>query len=254
MRITILLLLSCILSGCVTESDGVLFSRDVDKPKAIKSHVDAASQYLREGDATSALRHLRKAQVLDPNSQQVHASLAVAFELTQDYDLAEKHHKKAIRIKGDRQTSTLNNYGVFLYKRGRYAEAKKQLVKVVADALYERRASAFASLGLCELRLNEPVLASKAFKRALALDRRNGTALIELATLALKNNNVALAQRYNQQYSLGNRVSPRSLILGIQIADVNGNDQQFNENAKTLKTLYPQSAEYARFLRQYKRD
>lgn len=254
MRIVILLLLSSLISGCVTESDGVLFSRDVDKPKAIKSHVEAASQYLREGDATAALRHLRKAQVLDPNSQQVHAALAVSFELTQDYDLAEKHHKKAIRIKGDRQTSTINNYGVFLYKQGRFADAKKQLKKVVNDALYARRAAAFTSLGLCDLRLEQPAAAKKSFKRALALDRRNRTALIELATLALAENDVVLAKRYYQNYSIGNRVTPRSLILGIQIAEVTGDDQLRIDNAKALKTLYPQSAEYARYLRQYKRD
>ena len=254
MRLVILLLIACSLSACVTESDGVLFSRDVDKPKAIKSHVDAASQYLREGDATGALRHLRKAQVLDPNSQQVHAALAVSFELTQDFDLAEKHHKKAIRIKGESQTSAINNYSVFLYKQGRFDEAKKQLEKVVNDALYARRGAAFSTLGLCELKLDNGTAAAKAFKRALALDRQNGTALIELAVLALNANNAALAQRYYDKYSLGNRVTPRSLLLGIQIAEQTGKNQQTIDNAKTLKTLYPQSAEYARYLRQYKRD
>lgn len=254
MRIAIALVVIGLLSACVTESDGVLFSREVDKPKAIKSHVDAASQYLRDGNAAAALRHLRKAQTLDQNSPQVHAALAVAFELTQDFDLAEKHHKKAIRIKGETQTSAVNNYGVYLYKRGQYAEAKKQLEKVVDDALYVRRAAAFASLGLTELRLQDNDAAIAAFRRALALDRQNGTALIELSTLALAANNIAQAKRYYSVYSLGNRVTPRSLLLGIQIADVTGDTQLRNDNAKTLKALYPQSAEYARYVRQYQRD
>ncbi len=251
-----------LLSACVTSTQTPLTltnksvsAKKIDKIKAIESHVSAASQYLRTRDAENAMRHLRKALDIDPDSPQVHGAMAYAFELTRDNDLAEKHHRKAIRIKNDKQTAMVNNYGVFLFKQGRYAEAKKQLTKAVADVLYPRRSSAFATLGLTEQRLANTETAEHAFERSLALDRRNGTALIELAAINLQKGHVVKAKQYYDSYRyLNNNLSPRSLLVGIDIASVTLDKSTLASNALSLKNLFPQSAEYAEYLRRYSND
>jgi type IV pilus assembly protein PilF len=191
---TLTLLLASTLSGCVTTTESSAFTKNSTPEKALRSHVDAAYDYLRRGDFENARRHLRNAEEIDPGDASLHNAMAYSYELSGDIDLADKSYRKAISLDGS-LTSARNNYGVFLFKQERYKEARAQFKKVVNDTLYSRRGAAFNSLGVCESKLENYNDAKIAFERALDLDRVNRTPLLELASVGIKLNDFEYARK-----------------------------------------------------------
>lgn len=252
MMIRSLLLASALfVGGCVTTTEDGSIVQEYDQDKALQASINAANQYLKVRDADNALRHLRKAAKLDQSDPRVQIGMAYAFELTQDYALAEQHYQRAIKAGGENITSARNNYATFLAKQGRFLDAKLQLDKVVSDVLYPNRSAAFTTLGICEQRLNNNEAAEKAFSRAINLDRRNVTASLELADLQLQRGDIQRAMvNYNTYRYLG-RTTPRGLLIGIKLAKATGKDSEAASQALALKNMFPNSAQYAEYLKEY---
>lgn len=241
------------LGGCVTETTHSIYSKEFSADAAVESHTDAAMEYLRKGDTENAVRHLRTAHDIDSGSPLVNNGLALAFQMSGEIELAEKHYKAALRA--DRNmTAARNNYGVFLYGQGRYDDACQQMRRVIKDTLYEGRTDAFYNLGQCELRLGDVAAAEEAFVRTVALNRTHGPALLELAEISLRQSDYAEAQRYYQSYNMVAEPSPRSLYVGIQLADYFGEHDSRASYALALKNLYPYSEEYIRYKRELSND
>ena len=247
------LLLSSLLlvASCITTTEDGSIVPGFDQEKALQASISAANQYLKVQDSENALRHLRKAAKIDESDPRVQSGMAYSFELTQDYALAEKHYQKAIKSGGENVTSFRNNYATFLAKQGRYQEAKEQLTHVVNDVLYPNRSAAFTTLGLCETRLDNSLAAEKAFSRAISLDRRNVTASLELADLQLQRGDVQSAQANYNTYRYLGRTSPKGLWVGIKLAKAIGNDSEAASQAMALKNMFPRSAQYAEYLKEY---
>lgn len=241
-------------SGCVTETTHSVYSKEVTREGAVDSHVAAAMQYLREGDHDNALRHLKKANELDDHSATVNNGLALAFQMSGEKSLAEKHYKEALRADNS-FTAARNNYAVFLYGEGRYDDACSQLKKVVGDTLYAGRPDAFVNLAKCELRRGRVDDAEEALTRALALNRMNASALLEMVDIKLDRGDYVGAHQYYQTFQLLKpQQSSRSLYLGIQLADYFGEQDQLASYAMALKSLYPHSEEYVRYRKEFSDD
>lgn len=240
------LLSAMLLAACVTETHHSVYSKEVTKDSAIQSHVDASMEYLRKGDTENAIRHLSSARAIDKKSPVVNNGLALAFQMSGEKELAEKHYKEALRS-DSRMTSARNNYAVFLYGEERYAEACKQMRKVMDDSLYEGRADAFQNLGQCELRLGNLEAAEEAFERAIALSRMQTPALLELANINLQQGDYTAAQNYYKTYRMAGQQSARSLYIGIKLADYFDDEDERASYALALKNMYPHSEEYIRY-------
>ena len=86
--------------------------------------------------------------------------------------------------------------------------------------------------------------------RALAMDRRNPIALLEVAQLRFDAGDYANAERYYGVYrTVVRQQSARGLWLGIRLAQATGNKDAESSFALALSNLYPQSAEYAAYQR-----
>jgi type IV pilus assembly protein PilF len=242
------LLALCLLAlpGCVTTVTGKKFT--ADKSQEIERRVEAANAYLNKGDTEKAIGHLRRALELDPDSATIHAALAQVFWRTGEYELSEEHFRRALSIDG-KLSRGRNNYAAFLYERGRYAEAAKQLEQVVEDTLYESRAAAFVNLGKAYLKIDRATDAEQAFDRAVKMDRRQWAALLELTEMNMAKGDLPRAGRYYNQFrQTAPRQSPRSLWLGIRLARDGGNKDAEASYALQLKSLYPDSSEYREYL------
>ncbi len=251
-RMLIVLLAALGPGACVTETQSA-FTKEVTTEDAVQSHVNAAMEYLRQGDTENAMRHLKSAHNLDPDSAEVNNGMALVFQVTGEKELAEEHYKAALRADRD-MTSARNNYAVFLYGEGRYPEACKQMRKVIEDTLYEGRASAFQNLGQCELKLGELEAAEEAFERAYALNRRQSQALLELSSVNIEQGDYVTAQKYYSQYRTQGPKSARSLYVGIQLADYFDDEDARASLALALKSMYPTSEEYVRYRNEYGND
>jgi type IV pilus assembly protein PilF len=243
-----LVLVCIVLSGCITTNKGI-FTDDASPSKALQQRVELARHYIGEGNWDAAKRNLELATEIDAKNAEVYEAFALVYESTGEYELAEENFKKAISL-DSKFSRCRNNYAAFLYSRERYEEAEKQLDYVVKDTLYSGRPKAFVNLGLCRLKLFDTQGAEEAFVRALAMDRTNQVALLELARIRYEAQDYPTANKYYGIYrTAAKQQSPAGLLLGIQLAKVDNNRDAEASYALALRNLYPQSAEYQAYKR-----
>ena len=248
-QLAVVISLSWMLAACVTTTEGALYNRDVDIEDAVDRQVDAAKTYLKKGDSENALRHLRRAKETAPRSSKVLGTMAYAYELSRDYDLAESHYVAA--IKGDEpNTATVNNYAVFLYKQERYERAERFFKKVVADTLYEQRGNGYVSLGMAQLKQGKITDAEQSFERGLVLRSSLPLPLLSLAEATYKAGDYPKSKRYYMAFRRQSKQTASSLLLGLHLAEKTNDKQAYNDLTRALKNLYPDSPEYQRFKRQ----
>jgi type IV pilus assembly protein PilF len=232
-----------LLSGCITSTERV-FTNEADPEEALKTRVQLARSYIGEQNWEDAKRNLKVAAAIDPDSPEVHEAFALVYQSTGEYELAEDNYKRAISLKRG-YSRARNNYAAFLYSQERYTEAEKQLEVVIKDTLYEARPRAFINLGLCRLRLDDQAGAKEAFTRALAMDRTNRIALIEMANIEFNEGNWVRASQYLGNYQmLVRRQSAQALWLGVRLAKKLDEEDAMASRALALRNLYPESAEF----------
>lgn len=242
--------LMAMIAGCVTTETGV-FTEKKDPKKALEYSVQAARSYVQQRNWDAAKRHLKTALELDPNNADVHETMAQVFWNTGEYELADEHFRRAVSLDGS-QARLRNNYAAFLYQRERYADAERQLEKVVEDVLYEKRPAAYVNLGLARIKLKEYDSARNALERGLLMDRGNQQAVFALAEVYFQLGDFAKAQNYYENYRKQvQRQSPGSLWLGIRLADKFNDRNALASYALALKNLYPRSAEYLEYVSVY---
>ncbi len=232
------------LTACVTTESGI-FSVNKSEEKALESRVQIALRYLSdEKDTDMAIKHLKMALEIDSKSPRVHEVLGIAFQQAGELELAEQHFQKALKYDPNYSRGR-NNYAAFLYAQGQYADAKKQLERVVKDVYYENRAAAFSNLGLNYLKLGDIEQAKQAFVRGLSMDTSQTLPKLELADICYQQGDYASAQSYFDLYKSGvSQASPRSLLLGIQIATQFEDKDAIASYSMVLKNLYPKSKEF----------
>ena len=238
-RVSLLLaMVACVwLAGCVTTTESV-FTEDASPKKALEQRVSLARQYIGEGNWEAAKRNLQLADEIDANNPEVYEAFALVYQSTGEYELAEENFKKAISL--DKNFSRCrNNYAVFLYSQQRYKEAEEQLDYVVQDTLYSGRPNAFVNLGLCRLKLFDTQGAEEAFVRALAMDKTNQLALLEVARIRYEAQDYVTANKYYDTYrSVVRKQSAAGLLLGIQLARKDGDRNSEASYALALRNLY----------------
>ncbi len=243
-----LLAVLAVLTGCITTTKGG-FTEEASPEKALKQRVELARQYIGEGNWEAAKRNLKQAYEIDPNNAYVYEAFALVYQSTGEYELAEENFKKALKIDSNFPRAR-NNFAAFLFSQQRYKEAAKQLEIVVKDSLYSGRPRAFINLGLCRQQLLDPEGAEKAFIRALAMDRTNAIALLEMAQLRFNADDFFNARKYYKTYrSVIRQQSARGLWLGIRLARESGNLNDESSYALALGSLHPDSIEYEAYKR-----
>ena len=238
-----LLMLLGLMGGCVTEqSGGTQMSSDPDA--TLDKRVTLARQYIGVGDWENAKRNLELAREVDPDNAEVFEAFALVYQSTGEFEMAENQFRAALKAEPTLSRAR-NNYAAFLYSQGRFIEAEREFNRVTEDTLYSGRPMAFVNLGLCRLQLEDNPGAEAAFTRALLMDRRNPVALLELGFLRLEAGDTNEAARYHGTYrTVSPQQSPRGLLLGLQIADLTGDQDALGSYELALRNLYPDSAEY----------
>ncbi|MBB1485585.1 type IV pilus biogenesis/stability protein PilW [Oceanospirillum sediminis] len=195
---------------------GPLYS---DSQKVSDSYAEMGFAYLLQGNRERAKRSLVKALSIDPRSQTALHGMALVYRSEGEDTLAEQYFLQA--LDRDRHFSAArNNFAAFLYEKGRYNEACKQLKLTVSDTLYRKRWQAFENLGLCLLKIDQPHQAEDAFLKALRLNARSPIALLEMADRRHSQKQPLAAWLFLQEYMSVAKMTSRSLRLGIELADV----------------------------------
>ncbi len=248
-----LALVCTLLAGCVTTTESV-FTEEASPKKALEQRVSLARQYIGEGNWDAAKRNLQLAADIDSNNAEVYEAFAMVYQSTGEYELAEENFKKSISL--DKKCSRCrNNFAAFLYSQERYKDAQEQLQYVVKDTLYSGRPNAFVNLGLCQIKLFDTQGAEESFVRALSMDRTNQIALVEAAQLRLDAKDYPTAtQYYNTYKAVARQQSARGLLLGIRLAQAEGDRDSEASYALALGNRFPDSPEYQAYRRTAKGD
>lgn len=251
-KIVVLVVCFATLSACVTTTQGG-FGKKGSQDEALQVRLDAAKQYIQNGDFEMATRHLRAALEIDDSAPEVHEALGLAFQSSGDIELADTHFKKAVRYGGSSREKM--NYAQFLYQQQRFDEAEPLLDTVVNDSLYERRDKGMLLLGLVRQELGKLDEARHVFERSLKLNRNNALAVRQLAIVTFTLRDYKASWSYFQAYrKMVKRIDAEMLLLGIRLADERGDRNAEASYALMLKNLYPDSSEYQSYARQKSRE
>jgi type IV pilus assembly protein PilF len=247
LRCVLLGMLACTaLTGCVSTQTGG-FETKRDPKKTLEYSVDAARNYLQQGNYEAAKRHLKNALAVDDRNPDVHETMAQVFWRTGEFEQADDHFKRALSAAGN-DSRIRNNYAAFLYSQNRYRDAEEQLQKVTADLMYERRADAFINLGRVQLKLKNYAAAKDTLERALLMQRGNPETIFSLAEVYYQLGDFAKAQQYYAAYRQQVPTqSAESLWLGIRLAEKNSDHDTVASYALALKNLFPRSDEYGEY-------
>ena len=229
------------VGGCVTESTGGL--PDPAPPaNRVNAQLDLARGYLEQGNTERARSSLNKALEIDSRSVEAHVLLGVLNAAESEWGVAEQHFKTALSI-NSRDAMALNNYGSYLFSRGRFEEAVHYLSILVQDTDYRARSQAYENLGLAQLKVGEKEAARESFSRALQLSYAQPQSSLELSQLAYDDGDInAAAANYDTFRSLAQQ-SARSLCLGMKIAQAQRDSDRMASYALALNNLFPDSPE-----------
>ncbi|PVZ12460.1 MULTISPECIES: type IV pilus biogenesis/stability protein PilW [unclassified Pseudomonas] len=249
LRAALLLLLVCLLPGCVTSGKVNPMDTQKGRNEARDAFVQLGLGYLMQGDTERAKVPLKNALDLDPSSQDANAALALVFQAEREPKLAEEYFRKALA--SGENARIRNNYGSFLYEQKRYPEAYEMFQKAAGDPLYPERSRVFENLGMAAQQLNRPDEAQGWLEKAIAMNGQQPRALLELAEIAYDRKQFVPSRDYFQRFSQLSEQNARSLLLGIRLAKVFEDKNTAASYGLQLKRLYPGTPEYQQYLSEH---
>ncbi len=241
-RSVVLLLCALSVTGCITSD-----RRPVDENRAVLDYINLAMGYLQEGYSERAIKPLKRALEIEPGSASAYGMLGMAYQHMGEDRLAERAFARALDINPD-ASDVRNNFGAFLYARERHREAYRQFELAAQDVSYPRRSRTFENMGIVALRLGDTLEAKENFIRALRLNSNLPKANLELAAIYQQEGNLLKSWQYYQVFEGVAEHSPRSLLMGIDLATANGARSEAQRYLSRLERLYPGSME----LKQYR--
>ena len=247
---------SCILFCCAAALTACVSSPGAHESSAsgtaAEDYLALAMGYFEAGDLSAARFHLDNARDNDAGQAEVDHIAALLAAADGDAESAENHFRNALRLKQD-NSAVRNNFGVLLYSLERDGEALTQFRAAAADESYSGRAHALENLGRALLRRQSPSRALEAFTGALSLNGELPVAALESSLLQRQRGNLAEARRlYGDYLNIAARQGlshgPRALLAGAEFARQSGNHDAVEEFGAILGTLYPDTAEYRRYM------
>lgn len=224
-----------LLTACVAQPEAPVRT-EAEIEESVSAYTELGFAYLERQNLERAKRAFVKAQSMDKNEPDTLHGMALVYQLEGENRLAEEYFRKALS-EGGQFSVARNNFAAFLYANGRYDEACQQLKRTVSDTLYNNRQLAFENLGLCERQRAQWQQAESAFSRALALNGSSSRALLEMADIKQIQNKPLEAWNYLQRHFKVAKVTERSLMLGIHLAEILGKQSERSHLSAQLAWL-----------------
>ena len=165
-------------------------------------------------------------------------ALGVTYQNLEEPGNAEENFKKALKL-DSKDSDTLNNYGQFLCKVDRAGEADTYFMKAAADPLYQSPEIPYTNAGTCALMNEQQDKAAEYFNKALSLNPRIPTALLQMSEISYDKTNYPAARDYLKRYLEVARQTPKSLWLGIRIEHELGDKDAVSSYALLLRNDFP---------------
>lgn len=217
----------------------------VNKP--VPSHIKASAVnvqlgvgYLNQGNLELAEQKLYKALQQNHDSTAAHSAFAVLQEQLQDYRKAEYHYWQAIRLDPD-DAAAANNYGTFLCRRNRQADAEAYFLRALENPQYKTPEIAYTNAGICLLRIGRNAEAREYLQKALAVRTHFPAALFSMARILSAESDYAGARHYLDRFHQITEPTAQSLGLALRVALKMDDHDDVNALSQQLKADFPDS-------------
>ncbi|MBS0376440.1 MAG: type IV pilus biogenesis/stability protein PilW [Proteobacteria bacterium] len=218
------------------------------------SHVTAARlngqlavAYLRQNDVGTAKEKVDKALGQNPKDASVQLSAGLVYEALHDFDTADRHFSEALRLE-PKNPEMMNNYAVFLCRRGHYPQGQKLFEQAARNPIYATPEVAYANAGVCARTAKDLPRAEELFRRALGARPDYPDALLQLADLSFERGNGLGARALLERFFAVAPPSAESLYLALRVERSLGDQQAAERFGAQLLKDYPDSTQ-ARSLR-----
>jgi type IV pilus assembly protein PilF len=226
------------LAGCASPPPP--YSDGRSQSAAAQYNTQLGVAYLQQGNLQLAKDKLEKAQQQNPDDANLQTSLGLLYERLGDQRLADRHYRRALQLE-PRNPDVSNNYAVYLCRTGRVDEGVKRFEEAARNPLYRTPEAAFTNAGVCLRSANRPDEAEKSFQRALAVRPNFAEAALQIGDLNLQRGRLVQARAGLDQYLLSFAATPDLLLLGVRIAQAQGDRAGAERYARKLRLDFPNS-------------
>ncbi len=206
-------------------------------------HVDLGMAYFEVGRYGVALDEAKIALADSPTYAPAFHLMGLAYMLIGETAAALTNFEQAVRLAPGDPDFT-NSYGWFLCTQGREAEGLELLAQAARNPYYRHPTRPHLNAGLCHLRLKDDAAAEAQFVLALQADADNGQALYQLAEIAYRRGDYALARSHLVRLHQRLGPSAASAWLGLRTERRLGNQDAEASYASQLSSRFADSAEY----------
>jgi len=206
------------------------------------ANLNLGVEYMRQGNYEMALGRLNRARMARDDYAPIHNALGLVYQQIGEIEAAEISFKRAIKLDPS-DSSSLNNYGLFLCQNQRFDEAEEHFLKAANNPLYSTPELAITNAGTCALSNGQLDKADNYFRVALKRNTRVTPALIQMAELSYEQGQYLPARGYLQRYLELTKHTPKSLWLGIRIENELGDSNAVSSYALLLRNNYPDTKE-----------
>lgn len=213
---------------------------DEQKATSARDNMELGILYMREGKKAVALEMLQKSISQDPDLAEAHNAIAVLYENLGETDKADEHFRRAISL-DPKDSQAHNNYGGFLCRNQRWADAEDHFLKAAANPLYETPEVAYTNAGICANTAKDTAKAEQYWRKALELNPRFPAALLYMARTSVNQKDYMRSRAYLQRMHEVVRPNAESLWLGIQTERALGDRNAEASYTMLLKNGFPDS-------------
>lgn len=210
-----------LLSGCVSSS-GQHGGRDSRKTaedrtaKAVDTHIQLAVGYLQRGQYEVALEKIEVALEINSKSGDAHTVAGTINEQIGRYEEADHHYRLAAKLEPE-NGGILNNYGQFLCRNEKVAEAEKYFKRAVEDPFYKTPAAALGNACSCLVTVGQVERAEQYCRSAIEQDAQAPEPYYHLAQVFYQLKQYMKARAFLQRYASVGPNTAESLMLCVQI-------------------------------------
>jgi len=250
--LTPLVLLSVILSGCVTQNyendDTPVVQNQANRDDMAATRVSLGLGYLKMGNMPQAKQNLEKAKNFSPEMVQVYTAFAHYYETVGEHKQTVESYEKALSIKSD-DADTLNNYGVYLCRQDKIEAAEKQLLKAIAVPSYILVAKSYENLSACFLQKDDFDKAEMYLNKAISHSPSSSSTLFQMVQLQYAMGDYKQAKSFEQRFEkVTRRFTSQSLALSYKVHYKLGQRKTAKNYGTMLVKMYPQSWEAQQYL------
>jgi type IV pilus assembly protein PilF len=252
LRTALLLSLLSLLGACATstapQGDLPTSSDQTEIQRRAQIRLQLAVGYFEQGQMTTALDEVKQALQIDPTLSDAFSVRALIYMEMMENRLAEENFLQAMKL-APNNPDLANNFGWFLCQTGRADRSIAYFEKALANRQYASPSKALNNAGMCSLGMKNMAQAEKYLARAFQAEPGNPDVNLSLAKFYLANGDPQRGQFYSRRVISASYLTADSLWTAIRIERRSGDKMAEAGLGNQLRRRFPNSSEYAAYLR-----